>query len=136
MKYEIYHHGILGQKWGRRRFRNKDGTLTAAGKERYAKNEIKKNRINDSKNRSMLSDEELSKKIERLKMEKEFRKLTEEEVSPGRAETKRILEQVGTKVATNVLGGATLYAIKALFTKSFDAGEFGSALFNGGPKKK
>ena len=32
---EIYHHGIKGQKWGVRRFQNKDGSLTQAGKERY-----------------------------------------------------------------------------------------------------
>ena len=31
----LYHHGILGQKWGVRRFQNKDGSLTAAGKERH-----------------------------------------------------------------------------------------------------
>lgn len=32
---ELYHHGIKGQKWGVRRFRNEDGTLTEAGKRKY-----------------------------------------------------------------------------------------------------
>lgn len=31
----LSHHGILGQKWGIRRFQNKDGSLTEAGKKRY-----------------------------------------------------------------------------------------------------
>ena len=31
----ICHHGILGMKWGIRRYQNKDGSLTAAGKNRY-----------------------------------------------------------------------------------------------------
>lgn len=31
----IAHHGILGQKWGVRRYQNKDGSLTYAGKRRY-----------------------------------------------------------------------------------------------------
>ena len=32
--YILEHHGIKGQKWGVRRFRNKDGTLTAEGRQR------------------------------------------------------------------------------------------------------
>lgn len=32
----LAHHGIKGQKWGVRRYRNKDGSLTKAGKKRYA----------------------------------------------------------------------------------------------------
>lgn len=31
----LKHHGIKGQKWGQRRYQNEDGSLTAAGKERY-----------------------------------------------------------------------------------------------------
>lgn len=33
----LAHHGILGMKWGIRRYQNKDGSLTEAGKKRYVK---------------------------------------------------------------------------------------------------
>lgn len=34
---ELYHWGIKGMKWGVRRYQNKDGSLTKAGKKRYDK---------------------------------------------------------------------------------------------------
>lgn len=34
---ELYHHGIKGMKWGQRRFRNQDGSLTPAGRKRYSR---------------------------------------------------------------------------------------------------
>lgn len=32
---ELFHHGVKGQKWGIRRFTNKDGSLTEEGKKHY-----------------------------------------------------------------------------------------------------
>ena len=32
---DLYHHGIKGMKWGRRRWQNNDGSLNSAGKKRY-----------------------------------------------------------------------------------------------------
>lgn len=45
---ELYHHGILGQKWGVRRYQNKDGSLTELGKNvRKAKKYKSPDRINN-----------------------------------------------------------------------------------------
>lgn len=32
---ELAHYGVIGMKWGIRRYQNKDGTLTEAGKKKY-----------------------------------------------------------------------------------------------------
>lgn len=36
---ELYHHGMQGQKWGLRRYQNRDGTLTPLGKQMRANRE-------------------------------------------------------------------------------------------------
>ena len=47
MNNELSHHGIKGQKWGRRRYQNKDGSLTPAGKQRYGSEENFESRYNE-----------------------------------------------------------------------------------------
>lgn len=48
----LAHHGILGMRWGVRRFQRKDGSLTSAGKKQKLKNEHK----NEAEKKKGLSD--------------------------------------------------------------------------------
>ena len=85
-KNELTHHGILGQKWGVRRFQNKDGSLTNAGKKRAAKLEAEYEKVTGKKVSSSssgghssgkksindMTDDELIKKTNRINAEKNF----------------------------------------------------------------
>lgn len=71
--YDNYleHHGILGQKWGVRRFENKGGHLTAAGKKRYTtdangdyqkvKKSLRTNRLEKAANAAQRDADDLRK---------------------------------------------------------------------------
>lgn len=54
---ELYHFGIKGMKWGVRRYQNKDGSLTSAGKRRYNEKEAsKREKLTNMSKRGRLSE--------------------------------------------------------------------------------
>lgn len=79
---ELFHHGIKGQKWGKRRFQNNDGSLTPAGKARYASKEEKRAAKIDSRieklearkkaNKSVYKAQQISAKSRFSKNEKKL----------------------------------------------------------------
>ena len=114
---ELKHYGIIGMKWGIRRYQNKDGTLTAAGKKRASRLESQYNDLTgkklakSSKNTSEsqgtkkklsdMTDDELKSRTNRLQSEKTYldleqqvKTLQPEQISRGKKFFKRLSNDV------------------------------------------
>lgn len=111
---ELYHFGIKGMKWGVRRFQNRDGTRTKAGKrrERLGRESWKR------KDATRLSDDELRKRISRLQTERNYKQLMESDARrTARDITRNVVSSAAGKVVGTMAAGAGLYYLNRLANK-------------------
>ena len=92
---ELYHHGIRGMKWGIRRFQNKDGSLTPAGKKRYDK-EVAKLKAEKKKLRNEISVQKKADKLKQLEKERDALKAQSKNLKKNSKTTTQEDKQVET----------------------------------------
>lgn len=128
---QLYHYGVIGQKWGVRRYQKKDGSRTAAGKKREAQQGPKskdhiESRQSKSKSVNKLSNDEIRKLNERLQLEETYKRLTKEDMQKGESWVKQSMATIGKRsfetIGTGLLIGSAKLLIKQVSPQLAEAG--------------
>lgn len=103
---ELYHHGVLGQKWGVRRFQNADGSLTAKGVTHSKSLKRKLEKANKNEDKFKAKDAFLARKIlkknKKLNIEKENYNKVSEKYGKKLFEAELRDDNNGTSTSRNV----------------------------------
>lgn len=125
---ELMHYGVLGMKWGIRRYQPYSVKPRGSGKggKEIIKDiekkvnpdkEIKQERAKLSANRRHLSDKDLQNAITRLEKEKKLKELTDADVHIGRLIARQIYADYGKRAVTVFTTAATVSAGMAVAKK-------------------
>ena len=96
---ELYHHGILGMKWGVHRSRSSTGE-SSSGSRRNKKAPVEINedyaRAHSKKSVKSMSNAELKQRIQRLNDEKQYAQLNPSKVQRGWRKAAKLIGVMGT----------------------------------------
>lgn len=123
----LIHTGIKGQKWGVRRFQNKDGTWTPAGKKRRAAQEgysdhsgkkTEGNKKKDKTDLSKMSDEELRSRINRMQLEEQYKQYLAKANPKKKSKVREVMSKLVESAAMTIGNKAIESIANKMFAKS------------------